>query len=50
MLKVARVRFLLADALRPQWVRLDPTGAVDTVLAMTVAHVGLPDVHPMLPV
>jgi ABC-type Fe3+/spermidine/putrescine transport system ATPase subunit len=29
----------VAVALRPERVRLDPTGAVDTVLAMTVAHV-----------
>jgi ABC-type Fe3+/spermidine/putrescine transport system ATPase subunit len=29
----------VAVALRPERVRLDPTGATDTVLAMTVAHV-----------
>ena len=29
----------VAVALRPERVRLDPTGTVDTVLAMTVAHV-----------
>src|SRR6185295_685956 len=29
----------VAVALRPERVRLDPAGAVDTVLAMTVAHV-----------
>jgi spermidine/putrescine ABC transporter ATP-binding subunit len=29
----------VAIALRPERVRLDPTGATDTVLAMTVAHV-----------
>ena len=29
----------VAIALRPERVRLDPTGAVDTVLAMTVVHV-----------
>ena len=36
---VAPAGATVAIALRPERVRLDPTGAVDTVLPMTVAHV-----------